>query len=164
MGEDVVRASSVRWRPNELAAPPRIELTSNPFEEVLVADDEAIAAEEAVIEVVPLGPPAQELKAGLRLDGFANTAGRIWAVVNGRPRLPGDAVRTSDTNQYLCRLESIESNHIIVRCEDTVTEIHLRSFGSQRKGAATSDSVESVEKPDEESGGGTPENPLPPQP
>jgi hypothetical protein len=74
----------------------------------------------------PLGPDAETLKAGLQLDGIANVGGRTWAVLNGRPRLAGDFVTTNDVNRYKCQIVSIQSDHIVVRCQETIAELRPR--------------------------------------
>lgn len=136
LGDDVVRASSVRWRSDDLTDPPVIEPASDPFQEVLVLSEEVVEAANAVAEVAATGPAPEELQAGLRLDGFANMGGRTWAVVNGRPRLPGDAIRIGDVNRHPCEIVSIETDHIVVRCEKTVTKIRPRPQGNARRVAA----------------------------
>ena len=40
LGEDVVRANSVRWRPEDVAEPSVIKPAANPFAAVLLASDE----------------------------------------------------------------------------------------------------------------------------
>jgi hypothetical protein len=137
LGEDIVRASSVRWRASDLDAPPLIEPATDPFKQVLVASEQQAEAEMAAVELPPAGPDPAELAAGLQLDGFADMGGRTWAVLNGRPRLPGDEVITNDANRYRCRLVAIESDHIIVRCEQTETKLRLQPFGG--KHASTRD-------------------------
>ena len=90
LGEDLVRASSVRWRPQDLAETPFIEPAADPFAEVLVAGDAADVESETVeVAAIPAGPDAETIQAGLRVDGIAKMGNQLWAVLNGRPRLAG---------------------------------------------------------------------------
>lgn len=140
LGEDVVRTNSVRWQPADLAAPGLIQGVMDPFREVLVAGKEMEVEPETgklVAATRPAGPQPELLQAGLRLDGIASIGGRNWAVLNGRPRLAGDVVHTDDTNRYQCQIVSVDSGHIVVRCEETVTELRPRPFGSARSSSVT---------------------------
>ncbi len=140
LGDDIIRTSSVRWRPRDLADPPLIEPATDPFREVLVVTEEMEVEPETgnlVVATRPAGPPADLLKAGLRLDGIASIGGRPWAVLNGRPRLAGDTVRTADAHRYECQIVSVENSHIVVRCEETITEIRPQPFGTGRPTVAT---------------------------
>ena len=140
LGEDVVRASSVRWRPENLAAPPVVQVANNPFEAVLVAGEEMEVEPETgklVAATMPTGPPVEVIQAGLQLDGIAEMGNRFWAVLNGRPRLPGDMIQTSDANRHQCEIVSVASNHIVVRCEGTVAEIRPRPAGTSRPAPAS---------------------------
>jgi hypothetical protein len=139
LGDDIVRVTSVGWRPSDLADPPWIKPTSDPFQEVLVASEEMEVEPETgeLVAAAPAGPAPEQLKAGLRLDGIANMGGRKWAVLNGRPRLPGDLVRTEDAHRSQCEIVSVHADHIVVRCLETVTEIRPRPFGPPRPTAGT---------------------------
>lgn len=131
LGEDVIRANSVRWRVGDLEDPPAFEILVDPFREVLVNEPkpEQVAG---VIEVEPTGPEPAAIKAGLSLDGMAQMGGRTWAVLNGRPRLPGDFLRTDDANQILCEIVSVHDDHVVVRSEGTVVEVFVQPFGARR--------------------------------
>ena len=74
----------------------------------------------------PAGPDPSELQSGLVMTGVADMAGRKWAIVNGRPRLPGDTVRTADNNRHACEVVSVASDYVVVRCEETIAKIHIR--------------------------------------
>lgn len=124
LGEDVVRATAVRWRPKDLKPPAPIEAERNPFQAAPVASTEPDVATSAELKPeVPTGPSAETIKAGLRLDGFANLGGQTWALINGRPRLPGDTVVTDDTQQYQCQLVAVADDSITVRYEELIVEI-----------------------------------------
>lgn len=136
LGADVVRANSVRWRPEDVAEPPVIKPAANPFEAVLVASDEMEVEPETgklVAATTPAGPPAEEIRAGLQLDGIAEMGNRFWAVLNGRPRLPGDMIFATG---HKCKIVSVFPDHIVVRCQETVVEIQPRPAGSSRPAAA----------------------------
>lgn len=132
LGDEIVRTGSVRWRSDDLASPTWIEPASDPFREVLLAKQQVAETENAELVVKPTGPPEAELKAALRLDGFAEMGGRTWAVVNGRPRLVGDTVTTSDANRHRCEVVSIASDHVTVRCQETTTKILPAPFFTRR--------------------------------
>jgi len=160
LGDDVVRATSVRWRPDDLVDPPVIEPASNPFQAVLVADEASIVEPELAQPTRPAGPTAEVLTSGLRLDGIASMGGRRWAVLNSRPRLVGDLVRTSDTERHQCEIVSIETDHVVVRCQETVAKLQPRPAGSQRPAAA---SQVPAAAPDRDNQPSADEVPPPPQ-
>lgn len=139
LGEDVVRANSVRWRPEDLAEPVVIKPAADPFEAVLVASDEMEVEPETgklVAATTPPGPAPEVIQAGLQLDGIAMMGNRLWAVLNGRPRLPGDLILTNDANRHTCEIVSVHSDRIVVRCEETLAEIRPRPAGTARPVAA----------------------------
>jgi hypothetical protein len=125
LGDDVVKATSVRWRPQDLADPPPVTSTRDPFEDLAVAIEE-VNVNDVITEIRPLGPDVETLKSGLQLEGIAKVGGQTWAVLNGRPRLQGDFVHTNDANRHRCKIVSIHSDHIVVRCEETLTELRTR--------------------------------------
>ena len=129
VNEDVTRATSVRWKADDLVPPAMPSVTVDPFASVLVVSAEQEIEEETgklVPASRPAGPPARELHAGLSLTGIARMGSRNWAILNGRPRLSGDSVKTDDNNQHECVIVSVEADHVIVRCQETVTQIRLR--------------------------------------
>lgn len=135
LGDDIVRANSVRWRSEDLAKPELITPAADPFRAVLVASEEMEVEPETgklVAATTPSGPPADAIRAGMQLDGIAQMGNRFWAVLNGRPRLPGDAIVTNDANRFACEIVSVFPDRIVVRCEDTVVEIRPRPAGSNR--------------------------------
>ncbi len=139
LGEDVVRANAVRWRPEDVAEPPVIKPAANPFAAVLFAGAEMEVEPETgklVAATTHAGPAPEIIHAGLQLDGIAKMGNRFWAVLNGRPRLPGDMIFTSDANRYECEIVSVYPDRIVVRCEETVTEIRPRPAGTARPAAA----------------------------
>jgi len=134
LGEDIVRATSVRWDKDDLENPSLPPIAVNPFREVIVAE---VKPEDAPIQPeAPSGPEPADIQAGLTLDGFADTAGRRWAIVNGRPRLEGDTVSTTGIEPYVCEIVAVEEDRVVVRCQQTLAEIRPQPFGSKK--AATS--------------------------
>ena len=66
LGEDVVRANSVRWRPEDVAEPPVIKPAADPFEAVLVASDEMEVEPQTgklVAATTPAGPALEVIQA-----------------------------------------------------------------------------------------------------
>ena len=132
-GSDVVRAKAVRWRANDLDHPPTVRATIDPFREVLVATEETVVEPETgklVAPTKPTGPSASEIESGLRVDGIALMGGRKWAVINGRPRLPGDQVKTDDANRYRCEILSVGTNQVVVVCLETTVTLRPRRHES----------------------------------
>lgn len=132
LGDDVVSATSVRWRPQDLSSAPRVTADRNPFQEESSAVEEI---DSTASEAEPAGPTAETLKAGLHLDGIANVGGRTWAILNGRPRLEGDFVHTDDANRHRCQIVSVQPDRVAVRYEEIVMEIRP-SVGSRRRSAS----------------------------
>lgn len=130
LGDDIVRATSVRWDNDDLREPTLPPITADPFREVIVAEEDPaeMVAEELAI---PTGPDPAVIQSGLSLDGFADTAGRRWAIINGRPRLAGDIVTTTGIEAYRCEIVAVEAGHVVVRCQQTVTEIRPLPFGTK---------------------------------
>jgi hypothetical protein len=138
LGEDVVRANSVRWRPEDVAEPSVIKPAANPFAAVLFASDEMeVETGKLVDATTPAGPAPETIQAGLQLDGIAKMGNQFWAVLNGRPRLSGDTVFTNDANRLKCEIVSVYPERIVVRCEETVTEVRPRPAGTARPAAAS---------------------------
>lgn len=131
LGDDIVRATSVRWRPQDLSPPPPVESSRDPFAETAVEAEQSEVAVEDVEPAAPAGPDAETLRAGLHLEGIASLGGHTWAVVNGRPHLEGDFVRTNDANQYECQIIAVAAEYITVRYEDLTVDV--RPGGSKRK-------------------------------
>ena len=126
----VARAKSVRWRPQDLANPPDIASTIDPFREVLVTTEKTVVEPETgklVAQTKPAGPPQSELESGLVIEGIAQMGGRHWAIINGRPRLLGDELQTSDAKRHSCEILAIEDDRVVVRCEETIAT--LRPIG-----------------------------------
>tara|TARA_R110002049_G_scaffold4601_5_gene32097 strand:- start:139447 stop:140049 length:603 start_codon:yes stop_codon:yes gene_type:complete len=126
---DVVRAKAVRWRPQDLQHPPDVSAKVDPFREVLVTTEETVVEPETgklVIPTRPTGPPAAEIESGLAVEGIAVMGGRNWAIINGRPRLPGDEVITLDANRYRCEIIAIEPDKVVVQCQETTAVLKPR--------------------------------------
>lgn len=122
----MVRAKAVRWRPKDLTDPPQIASSLDPFREVLVTTEATVVEPETgklVAQTKPSGPPASELESGLRIDGIAHMGGRHWAVINGRARLPGDEIQTNDANRYRCEIVAVESDRVVIRCQETIATL-----------------------------------------
>ncbi len=134
LGESVVKAAAVRWKKDDLL-PPVIQTPAvDPFTEVLVASDEMEVEPETgklVVATKPAGPDPEDLRSGLTLTGIAQMGGRKWAVINGKPRLPGDTVKTDDNQQLMCTIVAVESGHVVISCEETVTQLRPLPFGSR---------------------------------
>jgi hypothetical protein len=154
-GDAVVRAKAVRWRPKDLIDPPQITADIDPFLEVLVTTKETVVEPETgklVASSPPTGPPQSELESGLQIDGIAIMGGRTWAVINGRPRLPGDEVQTSDANRHRCEILAVETNHIVVRCQETIATLQSRRHQSPTKTAQPLESESEIFTPTEPPG------------
>lgn len=130
LGEDIVRATSVRWKPDALSDPAVPQITADPFREVMVDEPDPAAAQSDQPET-PAGPDPGTIRAGLTLDGFADTSGRRWAIINGRPRLLGDMVSTTGAEVLVCEIISVQEDRVVVRCQETVTEIRPLPFGAR---------------------------------
>ncbi len=127
-----VRATAVRWKPDDLASRTSIEVSNDPFASVLVVSDQHEVEEETgklIPATRPAGPHVSELKNGLSLTGIAQMAGRRWAILNGRPRRPGDQIRTDDNHRHSCEIVSVAADHVIVRCEETIAKIEISLSG-----------------------------------
>ena len=151
-GSDVVRAKAVRWRADDLEHPPQVTAQTDPFREVLVATAEKVVEPDTGKLVAPMGPTGplpSELQEGLRVDGIAMIGGRRWAIINGRPRLPGDQVKTADANRFLCEILSVGSDHAVVSCEQTIAKLRPKRKRSRRVASAgsagSSGSAEAIE-------------------
>ncbi|MDA8744059.1 hypothetical protein N9N28_05450 [Rubripirellula amarantea] len=139
VNEGIARATSVRWRADDLEPPAIPSITVDPFASVLVVTAEKEVEEETgklIPATRPAGPPERELRAGLSLTGIANIAGQQWAILNNRPRLPGDVLKTNDNNRHECEIVSVERDHVLVRCEETIAKIHV---GNQQSITTTND-------------------------
>jgi hypothetical protein len=133
LGESVVKAAAVRWKKDDLLPPVINRPAISPFGEVLVASEEMEVEPETgklVVATKPAGPDPEDLRSGLQLVGIAQMGGRKWAVINGKPRLPGDKLNTDDNKQLTCTIVSVESDHAVVSCEETVIKLRARPIGA----------------------------------
>ncbi|QDT13325.1 hypothetical protein [Planctomycetes bacterium K23_9] len=138
LGESIVRASAVRWKKDDLKPPVITKPAANPFHEVLVASEEMEVEPDTgklVVATKPSGPDPAKVRAGLSLSGIASMGGRKWAVINGKPRLPGDTLKTNDANHLLCKIVRIENDHAVIACEETIVEIRAQPFGASSSAA-----------------------------
>lgn len=128
LGEDVVRAKSVRWKSSDLNAPdlpPTIN--HDPFAAVLVIGQQEPTNDSVASEPdTPIGPTADDLKAGLSLSGIAQTDTHRWAIVNRHVCRPGDRVLVAGLTDIYAEIQQIRSNHITVAVGDLTTEIRRK--------------------------------------
>lgn len=128
LGDEVVRAKSVRWKASELEVPrlPR-KANKDPFEKVLVAATPQLVASTGRVESVepetPRGPTELDLQKGLKLAGIAQIDSHRWAIVNQRVCCVGDKIAViglSDASAELCE---IHSDHIKVKLQELTATI-----------------------------------------
>ncbi|QDV42862.1 hypothetical protein Enr13x_27130 [Stieleria neptunia] len=119
LGEDVVRAKSVRWKVTDLETPslPAV-VGKDPFAAVLVqqpSDDPSRpdAATDSTPEA-PVGPTDEDLRNGLRLAGIAQTDDHRWAILNGSVCKLGDQVPVDGLVDVTATIREIASDHITV--------------------------------------------------
>ncbi|NND98739.1 MAG: hypothetical protein HKN47_15570 [Pirellulaceae bacterium] len=140
LGDDLVNAKAVRWKVSDIEPPPEPTDLTDPFRAVLVADESMEVEPETgrlVESTKPAGPDPNDIETGLRISGIASFGGKQWAVVNGKPRLPGDVVFTSDSKQLRCEIVSVSNDHLVVRSEETFVTLRPKPFGSQTHGTKT---------------------------
>ncbi|KAA1262185.1 hypothetical protein LF1_47470 [Rubripirellula obstinata] len=128
--DSIVRATAVRWKRDDLKKPATVSIDVDPFASVLVVSDELEVEEETgklVPATRPAGPDPTVLQQGLVLSGIADMGGRKWAILNGRPRLPGDTLVTDDLNRHPCEVVSVGHDHVVVRCEETIAQVEIRN-------------------------------------
>ena len=122
LGDDLVKAKSVRWNSSELDSPQSLADVSDPFTPVLVLKEEPKAAVENVV-VEPTGPSEAAIRAVVLLTGIANSGGRSWAILNGKASLVGDVVKTNEVTVPDCTLVAINADHVVVRCQKMIAVI-----------------------------------------
>jgi len=147
LGEDVVRATAVRWKPADLSDPPPLVAARDPFDDPPATVEEIEVAVEDIAPVGPISPDAETLKGGLQFDGIANVGGRSWAILNGRPRLEGDTVHTNDVEQHKCQIVSVQSDRIVIRCQETTVELLAHEARAARKARQSKDSAVDTNPP-----------------
>lgn len=118
LGEDVVRAKSVRWKVADLETPTLPAMISkDPFAAVLVQPPSADASEGDPSDATPdepTGPTDEDLRNGLRLGGIARTDHHRWAIVNGSVCKPGDQVPVLGLVDVSATIREIAANHVTV--------------------------------------------------
>lgn len=117
LGEDVVRAKSVRWKVADLETPPLPAVISNdPFAAVLVQRPTDDASEGETSDATPedLGPTEEDLRSGLRLGGIAQTDHHRWAILNGSVCKLGDQVPVLGLDDVSATIREIASDHVTV--------------------------------------------------
>ncbi|PAY15414.1 hypothetical protein CKO51_32035 [Rhodopirellula sp. SM50] len=117
LGEDVVRAKSVRWKIADLQTPPLPAVISkDPFAAVLVQrpTDDASEAETSDATPEDLGPTDEDLRSGLRLGGIAQTDHHRWAILNGSVCKLGDQVPVLGLDDVSATIREIASDHVTV--------------------------------------------------
>ncbi|MDV6031267.1 MAG: hypothetical protein F9B45_14425 [Phycisphaera sp. RhM] len=127
LGEDVVRAKSVRWKVADLETPPLPTVISkDPFAAVLVQRPSADASEadaSGATPEEPLGPTDQDLRNGLRLGGIAQTDHHRWAILNGRVCKLGDQVPVLGLDNVSATIREIASDHVTVVADSLTIQI-----------------------------------------
>ncbi|WP_182870838.1 hypothetical protein [Stieleria mannarensis] len=119
LGEDVVRAKSVRWKVSDLQSPSRpAAINKDPFAAVLVetsaADSETHATTDESVPDEPIGPTPEDLHVGLRLGGIAQTDHHRWAIINGRVCKIGDRLPVIGLNDLSATIRDIAADHVTV--------------------------------------------------
>ncbi len=119
LGEDVVRAKSVRWKVGDLETPPLPAMISkDPFAAVLVQQSSGDPSNPDKTSdstpAEPLGPTDEDLRNGLRLGGIAQTDHHRWAILNGSVCKPGDQVPVLGLVDVSATIRDIASDHVTV--------------------------------------------------
>ncbi len=137
LGESVAKAKAVRWKKDDLLAPPTLDVVVDPFRQVLiakVAKDEMKPKQdmkEAVVESMVPERSSETIKSELELTGIANMGGRYWAIVNGKPHLKGDTITTGDSQEFSYEIIAIQSDHVVVRNQKTSVTLRPKPFGKR---------------------------------
>ncbi len=129
LGDNVVKAKSVRWKPADLEAPKPLADIVDPFRLVLVVDEtKEVEPDTGKLVAVtrPVGPDPEKIKSGLELSGIARLGGKAWAIINGKPSLVGDRIRAGEGP--LCEIISIDADHVVLRSAETVVSIRPAPF------------------------------------
>ncbi|MCA9138707.1 MAG: hypothetical protein KDB00_18175 [Planctomycetales bacterium] len=119
LGDDLVRAKSVRWKVADLESPRSPPISNaNPFEKVLVKptasrqqnSDKATESEADK----PLGPTEQDFQKGLKLGGIAQTDIHQWAIINRDVHRVGDQVPVIGMVDVYVTIRDIQDDHVTV--------------------------------------------------
>ena len=149
LGDDVVRARTVKWNPADLEVSNADPGVVDPFRKVLVVKEPVQPADELPDPEQTSGPSEQQIRDVIQLTGLANIGGRTWAIVNGRARLAGDTIRTGDQEVRTCKVVSVHKDHIVVQCQQKIAvvrpQVSRRTTTKVSKGSA----VETSERPGE---------------
>ncbi|QEG01800.1 hypothetical protein Mal15_58810 [Stieleria maiorica] len=119
LGEDVVRAKSVRWKISDLQSPslPTV-IGKDPFAAVLVeptsGDPATTAKTPESVPDEPTGPTPADLHVGLRLGGIAQTDHHRWAIINGRVCKIGDQLPVIGFTDLSATVRDIAADHVTV--------------------------------------------------
>ena len=128
LGDDIVRAKSVRWKVTELDPPNlTIHTAPDPFAAVLV---DATSNQPVMPQGKPQqvrneswGPTENDLRKGLSLSGIARTDSYRWAVVNRRVCRPGDTVPVIGLVDVEATIEQIHHDKITVAVDALIVDI-----------------------------------------
>lgn len=129
LGEDVVKAKSVRWRPDDLQPPASRTLSRDPLIPVLVAKSDAHADVKApsTAPVDPSRPTIADVQTAITFHGVADLTGQRWAVLDSGPKQRGDRWPLSTHPEATCELAHIGDSQILVRCGELSVSIKKTS-------------------------------------
>ena len=145
LGESVVKAKAIRWKKDDLLAPPTLDVVVDPFRQVLVAKAEMKPEkdmEEMVAESKAPELTSEAIMSELELTGIANMGGRYWAILNGKPHLQGDTITTGDSQEISYEVIAIQSDHVIIRNRKTTVTLRPKPFGKQMSQTASKPAVQ----------------------
>lgn len=128
LGDDVVRAKSVRWKVTDLTPPVLpTAITGDPFAEVLVdskdQDSGKVAAAKEQEAAVLAGPTEHDLQQGLRLAGIAQTDHQRWAIINNRVCRRGDRLAVIGLDGVFAEIREIGVDQVSVAAGNLSTQI-----------------------------------------
>lgn len=120
LGDDVVRAKSVRWKPSDLESPqPNAGKVVDPFRPVLV-EEVPVQIVQAVVEDAPKAASAGLVRSQLFLTGIAQMGKQRWAIINGKTQSVGDELTVDGKSVFV---QSILDDHVIIRSGDQKVEL-----------------------------------------
>lgn len=133
LGEDIVRAKSVRWKGTDLVSPTTVAGSQrDPFEPVLVKAvkqtdelpttvDGADASETVMLPVT--GLTENDLLIGLKVSGIAAANQYRWAIVNGRAVSAGDTVPITGQREKTALITEVLSDVVIATADDVTVRL-----------------------------------------
>lgn len=129
LGENVVRAKSVRWKVSDLATPDSPVLSRDPF------NDQTEKPTNEVVVVASKGPSEVQVLATVQLNGIMRLGGNISAVVNGKAYRVGETIEIGDDAVDRCTLVAINERSVVVQCNETVVEVNPRRLTQKSQDA-----------------------------